>query len=108
VAYCETLITEPRQTIFLLLSDLFEGGNQAQLVRRIEGLVASGVKVISLLALADHGAPAYDESLARKFTSLGVPCFACTPNQLPELIAAALRGADLMPLATTKRDPANA
>jgi hypothetical protein len=100
VAYCEQFITRPAQTLFILISDLLEGGNQAQLFRRMEEMVASGVRVICLLALCDSGIPAYDESHARKLASLGIPCFGCTPQKLPELLAGALRGADLLALAS--------
>lgn len=31
VGYCEQFIKEPRRTLFLMITDLFEGGNQAQL-----------------------------------------------------------------------------
>jgi hypothetical protein len=95
VAYCERFITDPKKTLFILLTDLFEGGNQAQLVRRMGEMVENGVKAICLLALSDNGAPSYDEALARKLSAFGIPCFACTPTMLPELIEAALRGQDL-------------
>ncbi len=105
VAYCEKFITEPKKTLFILITDLFEGGNEAQLVRRMGEMTAAGVKAICLLALSDNGAPCYDESLARKLSALGVPCFACTPMRLPDLVEGALRGADLTKLAT-KTEPA--
>jgi VWA domain containing CoxE-like protein len=100
VAYCEQFVTEPKKTLFILITDLFEGGNQAQLVRRLGELAAAGVKAMCLLALSDSGAPSYDEGLARKLASLGIPCFACTPARLPDLVEGALRGADLTRLAT--------
>lgn len=100
VAYCEQFIKEPKKTLFILITDLFEGGNEAQLVRRMGEMRASGVKAICLLALSDAGAPSYDENLARKLAALGIPCFACTPAKLPDLVEGALRGADLTKLAT--------
>jgi len=105
VAYCEQFITDPKKTLFILLTDLYEGGNEAQLVRRMGEMRASGVKAICLLALADGGAPCYDERLARKLAALGIPCFACTPARLPELVEAALKGGDLTRFAT-KSEPA--
>ncbi|QDV50776.1 VWA domain-containing protein [Gimesia fumaroli] len=99
VAYCEQFISEPGETLFILLTDLYEGGNQAQLVRRMQEMVASGVRVLCLLALSDSGIPSYDEGLARKLTALGIPCFGCTPGKLPELVEGALRGNDLQSLA---------
>ncbi len=99
VAYCERFIKEPARTLFIMITDLYEGGNQAQLVRRLGDMVASGVRAICLLALNDSGVPMFDENLARKLASLGIPCFACTPQRLPELMEGALRGADLKALA---------
>ncbi|MCM2373135.1 VWA domain-containing protein [Aporhodopirellula aestuarii] len=100
VAYCEQFIESPRETLFILLTDLYEGGNQSQLVRRLSEMVGSGVKVLCLLALSDSGIPSYDESLAKKLAGLGIPCFGCTPDRMPELVAGALRGDDLSSLAS--------
>ncbi|MEZ6122472.1 MAG: VWA domain-containing protein [Planctomycetaceae bacterium] len=100
VSYCEQFITDPSRTLFVLLTDLFEGGNEAQLVRRMQAMVESGVRALCLLALSDSGIPCYDQGLAKKLAALGIPCFGCTPQKLPELLEGALRGADLMALAT--------
>lgn len=101
VAYCQGLIHDPRKTLFILITDLFEGGNERELVRRIEEMTASGVKAICLLALSDRGTPCYDENLARKFANVHVPSFACTPKMLPTLLEGALKGVDLFKLAQT-------
>lgn len=107
VAYCEQFIAELNETLFILITDLYEGGNEAQLVRRMREMVDSGVRVLCLLALSDSGIPSYDEGLARKLAALGIPCFGCTPQKLPELIEGALRGNDLQALATRVKSPAN-
>jgi hypothetical protein len=99
VAYCEKFITDPAQTIFFLISDLIEGGNQSQLIRRMKDLVDSGVRVICLLALSDSGIPTFDDRVAKKLSEGGVPCFGCTPNRLPELIEGVLKKHDLKALA---------
>jgi len=49
-----------------------------------------------LMALSDRGVPFYDEALGKKISAVGIPCFACTPDRLPELIEAALKGKDLL------------
>src|SRR5262249_12079824 len=67
VAYCQRLIHEPHKTLLLLITDLYEGGNGGELVRRMEDLTASGVKAICLLALSDAGVPSHDEGMARDF-----------------------------------------
>ena len=95
VGYCQGLIQEPRNTIFVLISDLYEGGVEAGLLRRAQELVDAGVQFITLLALSDEGAPSYDRALAAKLAALGVPSFACTPDLFPELMAAAIRREDV-------------
>jgi VWA domain containing CoxE-like protein len=99
VKYCQGLIHDPRKTLFILITDLFEGGNAAELVRRMEDMTESGVKAMTMLALSDSGVPSYDEHLAKQLRALGVPCFGCTPTLLPEFLSAALKGADLEQLA---------
>ena len=99
VAYCEKFVSDPAQTIFFLISDLIEGGNQAQLIRRMKDMVESGVRVICLLALSDSGIPTFDDKVAKRLSEAGVPCFGCTPNKLPELIEGVLKKQDLKALA---------
>ncbi len=101
VSYCQTLITEPKKTIFILISDLYEGGVRQGLLRRLASMKDDGVIVITLLALTDSGRPDYDKALGKEISNLGVPCFACTPDQLPEMIGAALKGHNLKRFETT-------
>jgi hypothetical protein len=91
VKYCRSLISEPRKTLFILVSDLYEGGVTAQLLSQLESMHESGVKCMVLLALSDSGTPAYDEELGKKIVKLGIPAFACTPDKLPELVENALK-----------------
>jgi len=95
IAYCEERIERPSKTHLILISDLYEGGNAAELLGRIARLVGIGVNVIALLALTDSGRPGYDPKNAEAFAALGVPVFACTPDQFPALMAAALRREDI-------------
>lgn len=95
LAYCESKITRPRDTIFVLISDLYEGGVRDEMLRRVGAMVAAGVQVVALLALTDHGAPAFDHDNAAALAGLGVPAFACTPDLFPELMAAAIERRDL-------------
>ncbi|GAA0744543.1 VWA domain-containing protein [Ideonella azotifigens] len=95
VGYCQSIIREPRNTILVLISDLYEGGVESGLLRRAMELVESGAQFITLLALSDEGAPAYDHALAAKLAALGVPSFACTPDAFPGLMAAAIRRDDV-------------
>ncbi|MGV3524589.1 MAG: VWA domain-containing protein [Candidatus Sericytochromatia bacterium] len=95
LSYCQGRITRPQDTILVLISDLYEGGDQDAMLRRTASLVASGVQMIALLALNDDGAPSYDARVAADFAALGIPSFACTPDLFPELMAQALQRQDL-------------
>lgn len=95
VAYCQGLVARPADTLFVLISDLYEGGIRAELLRRVASMQASGVQVLVLLALSDSGAPAYDHETAAALAGLGTPAFACTPDVFPELLAVALGRGDV-------------
>ncbi len=95
VGYCQELIREPKNTIFILISDLYEGGVEKELLQRTSEMVESGIQFIALLALSDEGAPSYDHNLAEKLSTLGVPCFACTPDLFPDMMAAAIKRENL-------------
>lgn len=95
VGYCQQLIRSPHDTIFVLISDLYEGGVEEEFMKRAATLVASGVQFVTLLALSDEGAPSYNAALAAQLASLGVPAFACTPDKFPDLMAAAIQRSDL-------------
>ena len=72
VRYCRQHITRPAQTIFVLISDLYEGGVAADLLRQTAEMLASGVTMVCLLALNDEGAPCFDEVLAGQMTALEI------------------------------------
>ena len=103
LAYCETLVTRPRQTVLVVVTDLVEGGRRDQMLARFAALAAGGVTVIALLALSDDGAPAYDHHTASTLASYGIACFACTPDMFPELMAAALERHDLFAWAAARQ-----
>ena len=91
VAYCSELVAEPDKTTMFLITDLYDGGNRNGLIRRIGELKESGVNIIVLLAISDRGKPCYDSSLAEKIASMDIPCFACPPEKLPELLELAIK-----------------
>ena len=104
ITYCQSLITQPSRTLLVLISDLYEGGVQEELLRRVGELAGSGVQVVTLLALSDSGAPSYDHENAAALAELGVPAFACTPDLFPDMMAAAIRGDDLTAWAARLED----
>lgn len=93
--YCQELISKPDDTILVLITDLYEGGNADEMHRRAKEIAGSGVQLICLLALNDDGCPSYDHNHAKEFAKSNIPVFACTPDLFPELMAAAIKKLDL-------------
>jgi Mg-chelatase subunit ChlD len=95
VAYCQQLVRAPHDTVFILISDLYEGGVETEFMKRAATMASSGIQFITLLALSDEGAPSYNGELAAQLATIGIPAFACTPDRFPELMAAAIQRRDL-------------
>ncbi|MGW2266260.1 VWA domain-containing protein [Streptomyces koyangensis] len=90
LAYCQSRITRPADTVVVLISDLYEGGIKDEMLKRVAAMKAAGVQFVTLLALSDEGAPSYDREHAAALAALGAPAFACTPDLFPDVMAAAL------------------
>lgn len=95
LTYIEPYIERPNDTILVLISDLYEGGNEREMLRRVNKLKTSGVNFISLLALSDEGAPGFDREVAAAFAGMQIPSFACTPDKFPSLMASAIQREDI-------------
>lgn len=95
LSYCQKQVRQPQETILILISDLYEGGDRDAMLKRVAALIASGVQMVTLLALNDEGAPSFDHHNATAFASLGSPAFACTPDQFPSLMAVAINRSDI-------------
>jgi hypothetical protein len=94
--YCERFMHTPARTLYVLLADLYDtSAHESKFVQKMEHLLESGIKAVTLLAISDHGKPSYNHELAKKLTNLGMPCFGCSPDRLPDLLAAVLKGQDL-------------
>ncbi|MGP3985542.1 VWA domain-containing protein [Streptomyces sp. 3N207] len=90
LAYCQSRISRPAETVVVLISDLYEGGIRQEMLKRVAAMKAAGVQFVTLLALSDEGAPSYDRDHAAALGALGAPAFACTPDHFPEVMAAAI------------------
>ena len=95
LTYCQGVITRPQDTVLVLVTDLYEGGDAREMRKKFVSLVNSGVQLIVLPALNDDGAPSYDKNHAEFLANIGVPTFACTPDKFPDLMAVALSKQDL-------------
>ena len=107
LAYCQDQITQPTETILVLVSDLYEGGIAEEMLRRAAGIVGSGATMIALLALSDSGHPSFDSNHAAALAGIGVPAFACTPDLFPDLVAAAIERRDVGEWAASHDIPAS-
>ncbi|MDJ1135976.1 VWA domain-containing protein [Streptomyces iconiensis] len=97
LAYCQSRISRPAETIVVLISDLYEGGIRDEMLKRVAAMKGAGVQFVTLLALSDEGAPSYDRDHASALAALGAPAFACTPDHFPEVMAAAIEKRPLPP-----------
>ncbi|NTX37374.1 VWA domain-containing protein [Myxococcus sp. CA033] len=105
VAYAQANhVQRPEKTLFLLITDLYEGGDAEELVARLRQLVDSRAKVLCLLSLSDGGKPTYDHAMAERLTALGIPCFGCTPKRLVDVVERVMRNQDLTPLLTADKE----
>ncbi len=94
--YCERFMHTPAKTLYIILGDLHDTSpNTSRFLKKMEFLLESGIKAIGLLAISDQGVPSHNEHLAEKLAAMGMPCFGCTPDRLPELLGGILRGIDL-------------
>ncbi|MFN4032050.1 MAG: VWA domain-containing protein [Fimbriimonadales bacterium] len=92
VAYAAPLVKNPTKCIFVLITDLYEGGDESALLSHLRALRESKTHVICLLAL-EEGKPVYNKPLARQVAALDIPTFAATPDRLLGVMEQILKGA---------------
>jgi len=92
VRYGASLVGQPEKTLFLLITDLYEGGNAADLLQQLGALKEARTQVMCVLAVNDGGTASFDRDMARKVANLEIPTFAATPNKLVDAVERALRG----------------
>jgi hypothetical protein len=102
--YCERFMHTPAKTLYILIADLHDTSpNENRFVKKMEFLLESGLRAVTLLAISDQGQPSFNANLAGKLSTLGMPCFGCSPDRLPDLLAAVLKGQDLQQFADNAR-----
>lgn len=85
--YAERHITRPRQTMLILVTDFFEGGDETRLIQVVNKLANDGVILLGLAALDSRAKPAYNRDLAKRLSLLGMTIGAMTPDRLAEWVA---------------------
>jgi Mg-chelatase subunit ChlD len=91
VGYAQGIVTNPRKTIVVLITDFFEGGSPGVLVQRVRALCDQGSMVLGLAALDEEANPSYDRDLARQLVEVGAHVGAMTPGELINWIAEKVR-----------------
>ncbi|MEM6845893.1 MAG: VWA domain-containing protein [Bacteroidota bacterium] len=101
LCYYQQSVTRPNDTVLVLITDLYEGGNVVEMKKRILSLVGSGVQLVVLLALNDEGKPYVDHGNSAFLAANNIPAFACTPDLFPDLMANVLQKQNLFQWAAT-------
>lgn len=86
LSYCETLCSNPHNTIFVTVTDLYEGGYVGTLLSTCAEIITGGSKMIFLTALDGDANPAYDKNIGQKLADMGAFVGAMTPEQLGDYI----------------------
>ena len=86
LTYCSSLCENPHNTIFVTVTDLYEGGSTHDLLRTCGDIIGGGSKMIFLTALDRDANPAYDKNVGQKLADMGAFVGAMTPEQLGDYI----------------------
>jgi uncharacterized protein with von Willebrand factor type A (vWA) domain len=93
--YCQRLVSQPSDTVLVLISDLFESGDKTAMLKVCAELVQQGVQIVVLLALNDDGTARFNKQIAADLVAFDIPSFACTPDLFPELMGTILSRQDV-------------
>lgn len=90
IRYAQELVANPRRTIVALISDLYEGGSEAGMLRGVRSLIEQGCRFLALCALDEEADPSYDRGMAERLADLGAFVGAMTPGELAAFVAEAV------------------
>jgi hypothetical protein len=90
--YCSLLLREPKRTIVVLITDFYEGRDDADLVRVTQRLADADVRLVGLGALGYDAQPQYNRQTAGKLRTVGMDILVCTPEKLAECMGQIVRG----------------
>ena len=85
-AYAQGLVRDAQRTIFILISDFYEGGDPQQLMETVSSMHQAGSRLIALPALSYDASPAYDIQTVRQLHKCGMEFLECTPEQLADAV----------------------
>lgn len=87
VGYCESLVANPRRTVFALISDFEEGAPPAPLLAAVRRLAEARVTLLGLAALDEAAMPVYDRQMAQRLADRGMQVAALTPTHFAQWLA---------------------
>ena len=93
LGYCRQLVTRPARHGAVLVSDLFEGGNPARCGPASPSWCATASPCWCCWRCPTTACPPTTTTRPRRSPPSARPCSACTPDEFPELLAAALETA---------------
>lgn len=91
VAYAQSMVRTPRETVVVIISDFYEGGSTHRLVQKVRQLCANGTTVLGLAALDQNAKPDYDRETAKQLVQVGAQVGAMTPGELAAWLAEKIR-----------------
>lgn len=87
VGYCESLIANPRRTVFALISDFEEGAAPGPLLAAVQRMAQARVTLLGLAALDEATMPVYDRQMAQRLAARGMHVAALTPTHFAQWLA---------------------
>ena len=87
VRYCEQLVSQPRRSVLVLVTDFCEGADPRALIATCRRLREAGVTLLGLAALDQDANAWYDAQLAGRLAAEGMEIAALTPTQLAHWLA---------------------
>lgn len=91
VTYCESLVSSPRRTALVLVSDFCEGASSRALIAACRRLAEARVTLLGLAALDASAEPAFDRAMAERLAAVGMEIAALTPGRFAEWLARVMR-----------------
>jgi Family of unknown function (DUF5682)/VWA domain containing CoxE-like protein len=91
LAYARSLMTVPKRTIVIVVSDFEEGGPVTNLLSEVRQLAMSGAQLLGLAALDDDGKPRFEKRVAQLVADAGMPVAALSPLELARWVGERIR-----------------
>jgi Mg-chelatase subunit ChlD len=89
--YCEQLVTQPRRTVLVLITDFCEGADPRVLFATARRLAEADVRLLGLASLDVRANAMYDQAVAGKLAALGMEIAALTPLELAHWLAGVIQ-----------------